>query len=59
MIVEMLANVNLEKDLQLVNQNGVIVVRYFILSVTSHIKWSVAHCLINKDYLTACAFIRS
>ena len=46
-------------DLQLVNQNGVIVVRYFILSVTSHIKWSVAHCLINKDYLMASAFIRS
>ena len=34
-------------DLQLVNQNGVIVVRYFILSVTSHINWSDARCLIK------------
>ena len=46
-------------DLQLVNQNGVIVVRYFILSVTSHINWSDARCLINVVYLMASAFIRS
>ena len=29
------------------------------LSVTSHINWSVARCLINVVYLTARAFIRS
>ena len=31
----------------------------WFLSVTSHINWYVAWCLINVVYLTACAFIRS
>ena len=30
-IIEMLANVNLEKDLQLVNKDGIIVVSVFVL----------------------------